>query len=81
MHMYDNNGMSMGGWHWLWWLFWFVVVGGLLFYGWRRPQKQSHRPNETPHQILQRRLANGEMTTEDYEKCKELLDRDADGSV
>ena len=31
-------------------------------------------PRETPHQILQRRLAAGEITPQEYEQRKALLD-------
>jgi putative membrane protein len=80
MHMFYEGGMFMGGWHWLWWLFWVLLLGGLFFYGWGRPSDQRRRSRETPQQVLQRRLASGEITTDDYEKRKALLDRDAAAS-
>ena len=79
--MFYDNGMFMGGWHWLWWIFWVVLIGGFFLYGWGRPSEQRRRARETPHQVLQRRLANGEITTDEYEKRKVVLDRDAGGSI
>ena len=76
MHMFYDNGMFMGGWHWLWWIFWVVLIGGFFFYGWGRPSEQRRSARETPHQVLLRRLANGEITTDDYERRKVVLDRD-----
>lgn len=76
MHMFYDNGMFMSGWHWLWWIFWALLIGGFFFYGWGRPSEQRRRPRETPQQVLQRRLANGEISPEEYEKRKVLLDRD-----
>jgi putative membrane protein len=76
MHMYYDGGYYMGGMHGLWWIFWVVLVGVLIFYGWGRSGEQRRRPRETPQQVLQRRLADGEITSEEYEKRKVLLDRD-----
>ena len=33
-------------------------------------------PRETPHEVLRRRLAAGEITTDEYEQRKALLGRD-----
>ncbi|MBE0546776.1 MAG: SHOCT domain-containing protein [Rubrivivax sp.] len=67
----------MGGMHWVWWIFWVALVGVIVFYGWGRPSEQRRRPRETPHEVLQRRLASGEIAPEEYEKRRGLLDRDA----
>ena len=75
--MFYDGGMFMGGMHWLWWIFWLVLIGGLVYSAWGRPGDQRRRSRETPQQTLQRRLANGEITTDEYEKRKTLLDRDA----
>jgi putative membrane protein len=66
----------MSGMHAWWWLFWIVVIAVLLFYAWRRPDDRGDRPRETPHEVLKRRLASGEITSQDYEARKTLLDRD-----
>jgi putative membrane protein len=79
MHMYYEGGYFMGGMHWLWWLFWVALIGVILFYGWGRPSEQRRRSRETPHEVLHRRLASGEVTPEQYEQRKALLDRDARG--
>jgi putative membrane protein len=77
MHMFYDGGYVMGGMHWFWWIFWVVLIGVIVFYGWGRPNEQRRRPRETPHEVLQRRLASGEIAPEEYEKRKALLDRDA----
>jgi putative membrane protein len=81
MHMFYDNGMFMGGWHWLWWIFWVVLIGVLIYSSWGRPSEQRRRRRDTPQQVLQRRLANGEITTDEYEKRKALLDRDSGGKL
>lgn len=76
--MFYEGGMFMGGMHWLWWIFWLLLVGALVYGAWGRPGEQRRRrARETPQQTLQRRLANGEITPDEYEKRKALLDRDA----
>lgn len=76
--MFYDNGYLMGGMHGLWWIFWLVLVGVLVLfvYGWGRPGERPRNPRETPHEVLRRRLASGEITTEQYEERKALLDRD-----
>ena len=75
MHMFYDGGYYMGGMHGLWWIFWVVLIVVLVFFGWGRRGDGRRRPSETPLEILQRRLAGGEVSPEDYEKRKALLDR------
>lgn len=76
--MYFGDGYYMGGMHAFWWVFWFfivlVVVFGFLPRSSRRDERS--RDAESPHQILRRRLANGEITREQYEEIKKVLDQD-----
>ncbi|WP_231943489.1 SHOCT domain-containing protein [Hydrogenophaga crassostreae] len=44
-------------------------------------QREAPPPRETPHEILRRRLANGEISTAQYEERKTLLDRDSAGKA
>jgi putative membrane protein len=67
----------IGGMHSWWWLFWIVVIGAVLFYGWGRPARRNDRPRESPHAMLRRRLAAGEITPQEYEDRQALLDRDS----
>ncbi len=74
--MFYDGGFGMGGMHGAWWIFWILLIGVIVFVAWgRRGQRR-----ETPHDVLQRRLAAGEVTPEEYEKRKALLDRDVPGS-
>lgn len=66
----------MGGMHGFWWLFWLTVIGVALFNGWGRRGGCSDHPRETPHEVLRRRLANEEITPQEHEERKALLDRD-----
>ena len=71
MHYGDMMGM-----HTLWWVFWIAVVFGLVFWGRGGSPARRDRPRETLPEVLRRRLANGEISTEEYEKRKEVLNRD-----
>ena len=76
-----GNGYMMGGMHGMWWLFWIVLVGIFLFAGWAnflgRRNRSGEPQRDTPHQVLHRRLASGDITPAEYEEHKLLLDRDA----
>lgn len=70
MHFIDGGVWGM---HFLWWLFWLVLIG--IFFGTRTSQPR-HKARETPLQILQRRYAAGELSTQDYEERKKTIERD-----
>ncbi|ODV12991.1 MAG: hypothetical protein ABT20_03065 [Rubrivivax sp. SCN 70-15] len=79
--MFYDGGWFMGGMHFLWWIFWIAIVAAFAwaFWGRRDDSRRGSNPppaRETPHELLQRRLASGECTPEEYEKRKALLDRD-----
>jgi putative membrane protein len=76
MHMFNDGGYVMGGMHCFWWIFWILLIGVLVFYRWGRPDQQRPSSQEKPHAVLQRRLAEGQLTADEYEKRKALLDRD-----
>ena len=59
MHMFYDGNYTMGGMHGFWWIFWVVLVGVLVFYGWGRTSNPWRRSGETPHEVLRRRLASG----------------------
>lgn len=71
-----------GGWFWgmhiLWWIFWILII--VTFFGLATPVPR-HKVRETPQQILQRRYAAGEISSEEYEERKGKLDRDAPTGV
>ena len=74
--MFYGNGY-MAGMHGMWWFFWLLLVLVIWLTRGERLSDISRRSRESPHEVLQRRLAAGEITPEQYETCKKLLDRDA----
>ena len=75
IQMFDNSGYMVGM-HGFWWMFWLLLVGGLIFFGWGNPSVRASALRESPHEVLRRRLAKGELTPAQYEEHKVLLDRD-----
>ena len=71
--MYMYGGDWFGGMHFFWWLFWLALI--IVFFTLMRPVPR-HKMRETPLQILQRRYANGEISSEEYEERKAKLERD-----
>jgi putative membrane protein len=74
--MYDYPHYMIGM-HWFWWLFWIVLIVAAWWAFSRRPAASSEpAPQEAPLARLQRRYADGEITTEEYEERKAVLLRD-----
>lgn len=73
-HMYYDGWFW--GMHMFWWIFWVILI--VLFFGLLMPsqRKKTHAYRETPLEVLQRRYAAGEISTEEYEERKERLARD-----
>lgn len=74
MHYNDWGfwGMHFWGMHIFWWLFWIAVMVVFFSALSPTPRRQSERPLDT----LKRRYAAGEITTEEYEERKAVLERD-----
>lgn len=81
--MQYGGGYMMGGMHGMWWLFWAVLIAVVLLVVWvvlrGQHSGQDGRQRDTPHQMLHKRLANGDVTPAEYEERKALLDRDISG--
>ncbi len=73
--MFFDHGYFMGGMHAIWWVFWLVVVVAIAIWSPARVRRKSDA-DAVPLDILQRRLAHGEITPEAYEQAKALLERD-----
>ena len=69
--MFFSDGYWMMGMHVFWWLVWIAGLGVLavLVLGGRA------QAGETPRQVLKRRLASGEISPEEYQQRRALLNR------
>lgn len=77
MHDFPHYMIGM---HWFWWLFWILLIVAVWWVFFARrpvvPPGAAAPPRETPLDRLQRRYADGEITTEEYEERKAVLLRD-----
>jgi putative membrane protein len=65
-----------GGMHAYWWIFWFLLW--ILFLSFMIPvRRTTYQQMQSPLQVLQRRYAAGELTSEEYEERRTKLVRDA----
>ena len=72
MH-YDGTGFL--GMHAFWWLFWIVLVIAIFVMAEVTPKNRG-RQRETPLELLQRRYAAGEISSEEYMERKTKLEAD-----
>jgi len=64
------------GMHWFWWFFWILLW--MLFFSFMMPVRRgTYLQMQSPLQLLQRRYAAGEITSEEYEERRTKLLRDA----
>ncbi len=68
MHMYNNYwGMNF-----IWWIIWMGLIFWIFFTPWRIPGER--RRKDAPLDILQKRFATGEISKEQYEEHKKILE-------
>ncbi|WP_240523522.1 SHOCT domain-containing protein [Polaromonas sp. AER18D-145] len=78
--LFDGSGYMMGM-HGLGWLVLLVLLAGVFLFSQGRYIDRGGDRRETPHEVLRRRLASGEITVAEYEERKALLDRDSGRSA
>ena len=71
MHFYDGH---FGGMHLVWWIIWIVVLVWIFFLPYNIPYQRTKK--EDPMVILKKRFAKGEITKEEFEEHKRLLNSD-----
>jgi putative membrane protein len=75
--MYD--GYHFWGMHLIWWFIWVILLFWIFFtpYDVRGKRKRS----DSALDILQRRFASGEITKEEYEERKAIIERDSQKGI
>lgn len=63
------------GMHMLWWIFWVFLF--LALFGWFEPVPRKRIRRDTPLDTLQRKLAAGDITIDEYNEKKRILEADA----
>lgn len=69
--MWHYNNAHFWGMHFLWWIFWLIMVAWIFFTPYDIPGKQ--RKKDTPLAILKNRYAKGEISKEEFEEKKQFL--------
>lgn len=65
---------SFWGMHFVWWFFWLILLLWIFAVPYDIPGQRSGK--ESPYDILKRRFASGELTEEEYQKNKKILEED-----
>jgi putative membrane protein len=77
MHYGEWGFMGM---HALWWVFWIILI--VVFVGFMTSSLRGQASDrETPLEILRRRYAKGEISSEEYEERKAKLEGDHQSSA
>lgn len=61
------------GMNFLWWIIWILFIAWIFFTPWGRGR---FRDRDTSYDILRKRFASGEITKEEYEEKKKVLEQD-----
>jgi len=69
--MYE--GYHFWGMHLVWWFIWFLFIFWIFATPYDIPGRRMNREN--PLDILKRRFASGEITKEEYEEQKKILEK------
>lgn len=70
MHFYNNHFWGM---HFIWWIIWIILLIWIFVTPWDIPGQKTKK--DTPLEILKRRLAQGEITKEEFEERKGILNK------
>ena len=62
------------GMHLLWWAFWVILM--FTLFGWFEPVPKKRVRRDAPLDILKRRFASGDITEEEYQAKKRVLEAD-----
>ncbi len=69
------NGYHFWGMHFIWWFFWAVMLFWIFATPYNIPGQR--RKKDSPLDILKKRLASGQITNEEYQQKKTMLESDS----
>jgi putative membrane protein len=72
MYMYD--GYHFGGMHLIWWFIWLVFIFWIFATPYDIPGQR--KKNNSPLDILKKRFASGQISKEDYQEHRAILEKD-----
>ena len=68
MHFYAGH---FGGMHLMWWIIWIIFLAWIFFIPGGKPYQKTKK--ESPLEILKKRFAKGEISKEEFEESKNIL--------
>ncbi len=68
------SGYYFGGMHFIWWGIWLVMLFWIFALPYNIPGQRMKK--DSPLDILQKRYATGEITSEEYMKRREIIESD-----
>ena len=68
------NGYHFWGMHLIWWFVWIILLFLIFATPFDIPGQK--RKKDAPLDILQKRFATGQITTEEYQEKKKILEND-----
>lgn len=72
--MWYNDGFFWGM-HWFWWIIWIFFIIWIFAIPYNIPGQRIEKEN--PLDILMKKYAAGEISTQEYEERRKILERDA----
>ncbi|MBJ7882578.1 SHOCT domain-containing protein [Gelidibacter salicanalis] len=72
MHFYDGH---FGGMHLIWWIIWIILIAWIFFIPADIPYQKTKK--ESPLDILKKRFAKGEISKEEFEDSKKILNSES----
>lgn len=70
--MWHFDGHDFWGMHWFWWILWMLFIFWIFATPYDIPGQRKRK--EPPLDILKKRLANGEISKEEYEELKKTIE-------
>ncbi|HET9056191.1 MAG TPA: SHOCT domain-containing protein [Chitinophagaceae bacterium] len=69
-----HDGYFFWGMHWVWWILWLILLFWIFAVPYNIPGQRNKK--DTPLDILKKRFASGEISKEEFEERKKVLEKD-----
>ena len=67
------DGYHFIGMHLIWWIFWIFFI--FILFGWFDTVPKKHMSKASPHDLLLKRFASGQITKEEYLDHKAMIEK------
>ncbi len=69
-----HDGFHFWGMHLIWWVIWLILLFWIFATPYNLPGQKNKK--DTPLEILKKRFASGQITKEEYQERKKILEND-----